>query len=238
MTTRLYWNDPYIKEFNAEIENIAANTVVLDQTAFYPGGGGQPNDLGTIEIGGKKFMVIGMVSDKDSIVHNLDGTPEAKKGDAVKGIINWDRRYVCMKYHTTLHIIDAIAEKKYGIKPTGNQIYVDRARIDFDMPEMDKKFAEKLTAEANEVIKRGYAVVAKDLPKAEALKIPDLVRTEPGRQLVSSMDHVRVIEIVGFDAQADGGTHVANTSEIGAIALTKLENKGSHNKRLEITISQ
>ena len=237
MTKKLYWTDQYMKEFSAKVERANGNEVVLDQTAFYPGGGGQPNDVGTIEINGATASVTALRSDGSDIIHILDKTLPAKPGDDVTGRINWDVRYAHMRYHTTLHIIDNIAERRHNGKPTGNQIYPDRARVDFDMPNLTKELAATIIGEANDVVGQSIEVRARELSREEALRVPDLVRTEPGRELVNKLDRVRVVEIVGFDTQSDGGTHVANTKEIGRISLSKFDNKGAHHKRIEITLS-
>ncbi len=235
MTERLYWNDPYMKEFEAEVEDVNENGVVLNRTAFYPTGGGQPNDTGTIECNGMLYNVIDVSKDGDTIFHKLDKIDGISKGSKVTGRINWERRYAHMRYHTALHIIDGVVYKKYKGGITGGQIYADRARMDFDMA-IDKETVEKIISEAQKVVDENHDVVAKILSKDEAKGIEGLSRTDPGTELLAKLDSIRVIDIVGFDMQLDGGTHVAKTKEVGKIVLAKYENKGSHNKRITITL--
>ncbi len=235
MTERLYWQDPYMKEFEAEVEDINENGVVLNRTAFYPTGGGQPNDTGTIECNGTVYNVVDVSKNGDIIMHKLDKTEGISKGNKIIGRINWERRYAHMKYHTALHIIDGVVYKKYKGGITGGQIYADRARMDFDMA-IDKETVEKIISEAQKVVDENHDVVAKVLSKEEAMNIEGLSRTDPGTELLAKLDSIRVIDIVGFDMQLDGGTHVSKTKEVGKIMLAKYENKGSHNKRITITL--
>ncbi len=238
MTEKLYWNDSYMKEFDAEVVSAEGSEVVLDKTAFYPTGGGQPNDTGILEINGKQYSIVDVKKDGDKIIHVASESVAASAGDKVKGKIDWQRRYMLMRYHTAIHLIDAVVEKYYksGML-TGGQIYVDRARVDFDMQDLNREKAEEIIGKANEVAKEGHDVVSREISASEASKVPRLARTEPGNELLQNLEKVRVVEIVGLDAQADGGTHVRNTKEIGTITLSNYENKGKHSKRVEIKLS-
>ncbi|MGC8699630.1 MAG: alanyl-tRNA editing protein AlaXM [Candidatus Micrarchaeia archaeon] len=237
MTEKLYWKDMYAKEFEAKVVSSKGNELILDRTLFYPTGGGQPNDTGKIIYNGAEYNVIDVRQDGD-IVHVLDKEINAKEGDTVKGIINWERRYKLMRYHTAIHLLDAVIEKNYSAGMlTGGQIYEDRARIDIDMPDLNREKAEQILEEANKVASEGHDVIARFIPKEEALKIERLARTETGKELIKNLDEVRVVEIKDLDMQADGGTHVKNTKEIGTIKLSKFENKGKHNKRVEIVLN-
>ncbi|EQD64470.1 Threonyl/alanyl tRNA synthetase SAD [mine drainage metagenome] len=152
--------------------------------------------------------------------------------------IDWNRRYSHMRYHTAIHIIDAVVHHsagKYGLI-TGSQIYQDRARVDFDFPEFSRELADKIIDDSNLVIAQKHPILIKEMTSEEALAIPDLARTEPGRELIRKLSMVRVIEIVGVDAQADGGTHVNNTAEVGKIHLSGIESKGRRNKRMNIVL--
>lgn len=237
MTEKLYWKDMYAKEFEAKVVSSKGNELILDRTLFYPTGGGQPNDTGKIIYNGAEYNVIDVRQDGD-IVHVLDKEINAKEGDTLKGIIDWERRYKLMRYHTAIHLLDAVIEKNYSAGMlTGGQIYEDRARIDIDMPDLNREKAEQILEEANKVASEGHDVIARFIPKEEALKIERLARTETGKELIKNLDEVRVVEIKDLDMQADGGTHVKNTKEIGTIKLSKFENKGKHNKRVEIVLN-
>lgn len=237
MTERLYLYDSYLKEIDAKVVSTSGNAIVLDKTIFYPGGGGQPYDTGSIEIMGKRYEIVEMRKNQE-IEHIASEDVQASAGSLAHCSINWQDRLIYMRYHTAIHIIDGVIERKYphGANSTGSQIFKDRARVDFDMPEMNRELAEKILEEANKVVEEGHRVIAKELSKEEALSIENLARTEPGRKLIESLDKIRVIEIEGLDMQMDGGTHVANTKEVGKISLLKFENKGSHNKRIEIKL--
>lgn len=238
MVERLYLNDARRKEFDASVTRVQNNMLFMDKTAFYPTGGGQPCDTGTVTVEGRTYKIIQVVNEGDDVIHMSDSSIIAHPGAAVHGAIDWERRYAHMRYHTALHIIDGIVAIRHSAPGviTGGQIYADRARMDFDLPTLNKELAEKIVEEANAVIAEGHDVVAKEISRDEALKVPALSRTEPGRELMQKLDRVRVIEIKGFDEQADGGTHVANTKEVGRIKLAAFDNKGAHRKRIEIVL--
>ena len=159
-------------------------------------------------------------------------------GDAVIGTVDWEKRYAYMKYHTSIHIFDGIVITQHANEglSTGSQIYSDRARIDFDMPELNKELAQKILDQTNRIIGEGRKIIVKEVGREEALQMPHLVRTEPGRELMKKLDTVRVVEIEGLDMQMDGGLHVLNSNEIGKLALSSFTNKGSHSKRVELKI--
>lgn len=243
MTQKLYWEDPYMKEFSATIASVRAaedgrTAVLMDRTAFYPTSGGQPNDIGTIECAGHAYAVSGVSKEGDDVLHLVDSAGGLKEGDSVSCRIDWDRRYGHMRHHTALHIIDGVVQKQHSGRITGGQIYVDRARMDFDVPGMDRAMAERIIASAQKIVDEDHRVVAKFLTKEEATAIPDLSRTDPGNDLLATLDSVRVIDIEGFDMQLDGGTHVASTGEVGKIALSEYKNNGAHNKRVYIALQR
>ncbi len=165
MTYRLFWEDPYMKEFYAKVLNIEGNKVILDQTCFYATSGGQPNDTGKIN----NINVIDVFYDQDeNIVHLLEKEPNFKVGDTVHGIIDWDRRYKIMRLHTAIHIISAVIVKNFGnINITGSQIYPDRARVDFNLEKLDENTAKFIEEKANEVVKMNLPVIAKIITKEE-----------------------------------------------------------------------
>jgi misacylated tRNA(Ala) deacylase len=238
MTEKLYLRDAYLREFDARVVRVSGNAVVLDRTAFYPEGGGQPNDKGTITINNSTYNVLGLEKDGDDIVHILDKETGVGAGSTAEGKIDWAHRYACMRYHTALHTIDGIIETVYKSGMiTGGQIYPDRARMDIDMPDLNKEKVAEILDRTNSVAREGHDVLIKEIGRADALAIPSLSRTEPGRRLLEKLESVRVVEIVGVDTQADGGTHVKNTNEIGTIALSSYENKGARRKRIEIVLT-
>lgn len=237
MTVKLYWKDSYMKEFDSKIERVEGNVVTLNETAFYPTGGGAPNDTGTLRIKGNEYTVFDVQKEGESISHILDRVAEAAPGDDVHGAIDWERRYAIMRYHTAIHLLDAVVERGYSSsKITGGQIFPERARVDLDMPELNRDVAQKIIDEANKMVQEGRKVLAREISREEALKMPNLARTEPGRMMIMGMKTVRLIEIDGLDVQMDGGPHVSNTSEIGRIALNAYENKGAHRKRIDVVL--
>lgn len=235
-TEKIYWEDPYTREFTAKVTGTDGNSVSLDRTAFYPTGGGQPNDTGTISSNGTVYQVADVRKEGDVIRHTIGGGRAPPVGSEVSCRIDWPRRYAHMRYHTALHILDGVVQKQYKGRITGGQIYADRARMDFDVPGMDREMVLRIIADAQKVIDEDHRVSARFLTKEEADAIPDIARTEPGAGMMASMERVRVIDIEGFDVQMDGGTHVATTREIGRMSLKEYKNNGAHNKRVYIVL--
>lgn len=236
MTRKLYWEDPYIKEFDAAAKKIEGVRLILDQTAFYPTSGGQLNDTGKMIAGGSEYDVIDVKEENGEVVHMLDREFGPGLDSPVRGVINWKRRYSLMRYHTALHVVCAVVEGRYNGGWKGGMIYVDKAHVDFDLPVLDKVLAAKIINDANSVIGEGHRVYSRFITQQEALANPSLAKTEPGRELIKKLETVRVVEIENFDIQMDGGTHVLNTKEIGKLKLAGFDNKGSHRKRVEIVI--
>ncbi|MCL4362705.1 MAG: alanyl-tRNA editing protein [Candidatus Parvarchaeota archaeon] len=237
MTEKLYLKDSYLRETNAKITNINGSEITVDTDIFYPSGGGQPADSGKVLHKENEYTVNEIKKDGEDIVLLLDKAIDANKGDEIKEIIDWSKRYAHMKLHTAIHIIDGVLERDYNSSLiTGNQIYDDRARIDISMDGLTKELASGIIEKANSVISEGHEVNVKFLTKEEAAN-KNLVRTQPGRELMSKLDIIRVIEIAGLDEQMDGGTHVKNTKEVGHITLESFENKGKQNKRLYIKLN-
>lgn len=237
MTEKLYLSDSYLKELTAKVTAIDGNSIKLDKTIFYPAGGGQPSDYGTIEVEGKNYNVTDVKKEGDDVVHVVSEQPSFSVGSEAKCVIDWKRRYSLMRYHTAVHIIDGIIEKRHNNGTiTGGQLYVDRAHFDLDLQSLNREMAQQIIVESQQVIDEGHEIKPKMLKKEEALKIDKLVRTAPGEELLKNMENVRLLEIIGFDIQMDGGTHVANTKEVGKLILSKFENKGSHRKRIEIKL--
>ncbi len=237
MTLQLYWQDAYLKEFDSNVERVEGNKIVLSETAFYPTSGGAPNDTGRLVVNGKELRVVDVKKEGGEIIHIVDSEAGARAGDTAHGVIDWDRRYHVMRYHTALHLLDAVVERNHpGCRITGGQIFVDRARMDLDFPELNRELAQRIIDETNAVAREGHRVIAREISRAEALKMPNLARTEPGRLMIMRMDSIRLIEIEGLDVQMDGGVHVANTTEIGRILFNAYENKGTHRRRMDVVL--
>jgi misacylated tRNA(Ala) deacylase len=226
MTKKLYWDQPYAKEFSAKVESIDGNIVVLDQTLFYPRGGGVACDIGTIN----SIPVTETTKNAEAILHTLTSPANFAVGDTVNGVINWDRRYRLMRMHTAGHLLSSIFYSKANCRITGNQIETDKSRMDFNLDAFDRSLIEGFVAEANRLIVKDAPVKTYFMPREDALKLPEMVKlaeaSPPGEA------QLRIVEIEGIDKQADGGQHVARLKELGTIRLVKLENKGKSNRRL------
>lgn len=237
-TELLYLNDSYLRRFDATVVRADPRGIVLDRTAFYPGGGGQPPDSGYLIAGGERLPVEGASMDGDEVLHAVRG-PAPPAGARVVGELDWGRRYAHMRLHTAIHLLDALLVRSGAEgQITGSQIYDDRARVDFDWPGFSREALQRLVDEANSEIGRGRRVLVRYLTGEEARAIPNIARTAPGRELLGRLEVVRVVEIEGLDAQMDGGTHVSDIREIGRIAVTRVENKGRRNKRVEFTLGR
>jgi misacylated tRNA(Ala) deacylase len=230
----LYYDDAYRREFEATVVAVEDDGVVLDQTAFYPGGGGQPHDVGTLRWDGGEARVTAMRRAGEHLVHVLAGDRPAV-GARVRGAIDWERRYRLMRYHTALHVLCGTIWREFGAQVTGCQMYPDRARMDFELADLSPERVRFIEERANAHAQAGLPVRSRLLPRAEAFQIPDLIRTKVNL-LPEAIQEVRVVEIEGLDLQADGGTHVANTAEVGRLRITKTENKGKAFKRIEIVL--
>jgi misacylated tRNA(Ala) deacylase len=236
-TKLLYHTNSFTYECTATVVAVEGDDIALDATVFYPGGGGQMADRGTITWDGQDYpaSVIAVHKRKDVVWHTLD-YPVPAVGTEIVGTIDWDFRYQMMRTHTALHILCGIIWKEFGIQVTGGQMYPDRARMDFAMENLDKQRISDIEEKVNEAIEADYPIRVYSLPREKAFAIPDLIRTKINL-LSPELEEVRIVEIVGLDLQADGGTHVNHTREVGGIHITKTENKGKINKRLEIVLS-
>lgn len=236
MTELLYLKDSYIRDFEAKVVGVRDYGVILDRTAFYPGGGGQPPDKGVLIKAGQEYGIVSFKREGDDIIHVLDREPPDLESK-VRGIIDWELRYGHMRHHTAVHIIAAAAYRLFGSLVTGSQIYHDRARVDLDIDELGPDKVKILEQEANKATSSSLKVSYKFVSRDHALSIPGVVKTK-GVTVPEDVSIVRLVEIEGFDVQADGGTHVANTKEIGTIKIVKTLSKGKHNKRLEIVLKR
>jgi len=235
-TELLYGLDSYRREFDATVVDVTPEgAVVLDRTAFYPTGGGQPHDLGRLTWDGATAAVVEVRKTASAVLHRLEGAAPPALGTRVHGEIDWDRRYALMRTHTALHSMSGVIYQLYGATVTGGQMYPDRARMDFEMPDLSPERLRTIEARTNELLAEGHPVTVSILPRATAFQIPDLIRTRVNL-LPEGIDQIRVVNIEGVDQQADGGTHVANTREVGRVRITRSENKGKGNKRVEIVL--
>jgi misacylated tRNA(Ala) deacylase len=234
-TELLYATDAYLRSFDASVQEVTPEGgVVLDRTAFYPTGGGQPHDLGTLTWEGGSAVVLEVRKSGPHVVHRVEGEPPPA-GTQVRGEIDWQRRYALMRHHTALHSMSGVIYQLYGATVTGGQMYPDRARMDFLLPDLSQERLQRIESRTNELLAQERPVSIRFLPRDEAFQIPDLIRTRVNL-LPEGIDIIRVVDIEGIDQQADGGTHVHNTREVGRVKIAGSENKGKGNKRLEIVL--
>ncbi len=229
MTDLLYLSDCYLKEFDAVITAANGKEIELDRTAFYPNSGGQPEDTGLISAGSDDYIVSSVVKDKGRIIHVVD-KEGLKVGEKVHAQIDWVRRYVYMRYHTSAHVLTGVIHKETGAIITGNQIREDGARIDFNLESFNKDLVKDFEKKANEALTLNYPVSISFISREEAMKIPNITKLAMG--LPESIKQVRLVSIKGFGQEACGGTHLANTKEAGQIEIYALENKGKSNRRI------
>ena len=235
MTEAIYHDDAYVKGFEARVLEASEEGVRLDRTAFFPGGGGQPHDTGALRWEGGSARVTAIKRGPDGPIHVLDGEARPPAGAPVQGEVDWERRHALMRAHTALHILCGVIWRDYGAAVTGGSMDVGQARMDFELERMSADFASEVEAKVNAEIAAARPVQARVLPREEAFRIPDLIRTKINL-LPPQIQDVRIVEIVGLDLQADGGTHVANTRHVGFVRVVGHESKGRINKRLRIAI--
>jgi misacylated tRNA(Ala) deacylase len=234
-TELLYATDAYLRAFDARVQEVTPDGgVILDRTALYPTGGGQPHDLGTLSWPGGTASVVEVRKDGSRVVHRIEGDVPPVGTDA-HGEIDWDRRYALMRHHTALHSMSGVIFQLYGATVTGGQMYPDRARMDFLLPDLSQERLQLIEERTNTLLAEAHPVSIRFYSRAEALEIPDLIRTRVNL-IPDSVLEIRVVNIEGIDQQADGGTHVANTREVGQVHIRGSENKGKGNKRLEIVL--
>jgi misacylated tRNA(Ala) deacylase len=234
MTELLYPTDSYLQTFDAMVIEQVEGGVVLDQTAFYPGGGGQPNDVGTLSAAGRSWPVTGLKRVDGKLVHLIDDDLPAE-GLALTGELDWDRRYKLMRTHTAMHILCGVIFRDYGASVTGGNMDPLVGRMDFEFETMRQELVAEIEKAVNVEVAAARPVLVQILPRDAAFAIPDLIRTKINL-LPEGISEVRTVEIVGLDLQADGGTHVANTHEVGRIRVTDYKSKGKINKRIYVEI--
>jgi len=234
VTARLYLDDAYLREFDAEVAASDGGWCTLTRTAFFPGGGGQPPDRGALAAADETLPVTAVREDDAGRISHEVGR-DLEPGTRVRGSLDWPYRYALMRHHGLLHVVNAVAREAFSGMITGVQIGPDRSRIDFRLPEFSRERLPDLEARVNAVLARGLRVGASTISEDEFRARPELVRTlEVLPPVVDG--RVRVVEMEGFDAQACGGTHVHSTAEIGRARIVKFDNKGKDNKRLYWTL--
>jgi misacylated tRNA(Ala) deacylase len=235
-THGLYAEDAYLREFDAVVLAVDADgrRVALDRTAFFPGGGGQPHDLGTLAA----LPVESVARDGELIWHVLGGDGLLPSTcDAVEGQLDWDRRHALMRTHTALHVLSAVIWRDHQAKVTGASMEPLRGRMDFELEGLSAELVREIEARVNEEVAADRPVRVDFLPREEADRRPELIRTKVSL-LPAAITVVRTVEIEGLDLQADGGTHVSRTGEIGTVAIPEYKSKGRLNKRLQLALSE
>ena len=238
MTTLLYQTDSYQKYFDARVlsHDPEAHAVILDQTAFYPGGGGQPADSGYLSHNESRYKISRAKKAGEHVLHLVEGgLPLPEIGSIVQGEIDWERRYQLMRTHTAMHILCGAIFRDYGALVTGGDMDPLAGRMDFEFETMHKELVAEIEQSINREVARALPVEVKILAREIAFQIPDLIRTKINL-LPEGIQQVRVVEIVGLDLQADGGTHVHNTSEVGNIRVVDYKSKGKINKRIYLEL--
>jgi misacylated tRNA(Ala) deacylase len=226
----LYLHDAYAREFDARVVAVEGNAVALDQTLFYPTGGGQPHDTGNL--GGA--IVTDVRKDGSLVWHELDGSAPALE-QTVHGSIDWERRHQLMRTHTALHVLCGVIWNRWGVPVTGGNMEPLKARMDFAFDPLPEGFGPEIEALVNAELLADRAIQVAFLPYAAAQADPELIRTKVN-MIPASVREIRIVDIIGLDKQADGGTHVRTTGEVGRILVEKTESKGKGNKRLRVAI--
>jgi len=235
-TERLDLADATLREWDATV--LAADPdegIVLDRSAFYPGGGGQPPDHGVLLWGGVQTRILGVRRGDDPRLIPADGDPVPPAGTAVRGAIEDDRRTALMRTHSGLHLLAGVVFRDFGALVTGGNMEPLTARMDFDLPDIPSDFKDRIAAACAAEVAADRAIRVENLPREEAFAIADIIRTATNL-LPPDLEVVRIVDIVGLDVQADGGTHVASTRQIGDIEVVKVENKGKANRRLRVRL--
>lgn len=236
-TTRLELADATVREWTAIVLDATPAGVVLDTSAFYPGGGGQPPDAGVLLWGGVQSRVVGVRRGDDIVLQLADGDPVPPVGTAVRGAVEDARRSALMRAHSALHLLSGVVYRDFGALVTGGNMEPGTARMDFNLPEIPADFRDRVAAACAVEVAADRRIEVSVLPRDAALAIPDIIRTATDL-LPPGLTEVRIVDIVGLDTQADGGTHVASTRQIGGIDIVKVENKGKANRRLRVRLTE
>lgn len=233
MTELLFLRDAYLRECSATVVDVRDGAVVLDRTVFYYTGGGQPHDTGLID----GQLVVDVRKDGDDVLHFLiEGSSFPEVGATVTCSIDWDRRFRLMRTHTAMHVLCGVIWNEWKVPVTGGNMEPLSARMDFELPEVPEGFAQRVEALVNEAVAADHPIEVSFLPRDTAVEDEDLIRTKVSL-IPASVREIRVVDIVGLDRQADGGTHVASTRDVGTVRVVKMENKGKGFRRLRVEIS-
>ncbi len=236
-TDLLFLRDAYLRECDARVVAVEDDGVILDRTVFYPTGGGQPHDTGELGWDGGRARVVEVRKQGPDVRHRLEpDDPMPAVGATVSCVLDWERRHQLMRTHTALHILCGVIWNEWGTAVTGGNMEPLRARMDFEFDPLPEGFADRVTELVNAEIAAARPVEISFWPRNEALADDDLIRTKVNL-IPESVSTIRVVDIVGLDKQADGGTHVADTSEVGRFEITKTESKGKGNKRVRMQLS-
>ena len=237
MTDRIYSTQAYERAMDAAVLEVDVDDgrVLLDRTVFYPGGGGQPHDTGALWIGDDRLEVVRVTQDGAGVWHWVDGSLPGR-GTTLSGAVDWDRRYALMRTHTAMHALCGVVWGRYESPVTGGNMQPGEGRLDFDLPQWDPEDKGSLEADLNQQLAAALPVEVSFLPREEADQDPSLIRTKVNL-LPAALREVRVIDIVGLDRQADGGTHVASTTEVGGVTVVKVESKGKGFRRIRLRLS-
>jgi misacylated tRNA(Ala) deacylase len=234
-THRLELDDQTLREWSATVLDASDDGIVLDRSAFYPGGGGQPPDHGVLLWNGVQTRIVGARKGDDLYLVPADDDPLPTPGTSVQGALDDDRRTALMRTHSALHLLAGVVFREYGCLVTGGNMEPLEGRMDFNLPDVPEGFKERVAEACTAEITADRRIDVKVLPRDEAFAIPDIIRTATNL-LPPDLTEVRIVDIVGLDTQADGGTHVASTKQIGAIDVVKVENKGKGFRRLRIKL--
>ncbi|HTW21254.1 MAG TPA: alanyl-tRNA editing protein [Mycobacteriales bacterium] len=239
MTThRLELADSTLRDWEATVLSVGDDGIVLDRSAFYPGGGGQPPDTGVLLWGGVQTRIVGARKGHDDVyLIPAEGDPVPTAGTAVRGALDDERRSALMRTHSGLHLLSGVVYRDFGALVTGGNMEPLEARMDFNLPEVPEGFRDAVAAACAAEIAADRRIDVKVLPRDEAFAIPDIIRTATNL-LPPDLTEVRIVDIVGLDTQADGGTHVASTKQIGGMEIVKIENKGKGFRRLRVRLPQ
>jgi misacylated tRNA(Ala) deacylase len=233
MTTELiFLRDAYLQECNAVVQEVRDNAVVLDQTIFYYTSGGQPHDLGVID--GQLVTEVRKV-DGDVLHFLVEGSTMPAVGATVHCVLDWERRHRLMRTHTAMHVLCGVIWNEWKVPVTGGNMEPLTARMDFELPDVPEGFVDKVEKLVNDAIAHNHPIEVSFLPRDTAVVDEDLIRTKVSL-IPDSVPEIRVVDIVGLDKQADGGTHVASTQEVGVVRVVKMENKGKGFRRIRVSI--
>lgn len=237
-TEELAPRDSYLSTAEGNVLEVAEGGIFLDRTVFYARGGGQPGDVGTISWDGGSVQVVDTMRKEGKPFHMVaEGSTSPDPGTPIEGTIDWERRYLTMRTHTALHALSGVVFRDYGAKVTGGNMTPGEARMDFELEGISQEFGQQIERILNEELVKGYPTEIITMAREIALQDPDLIRTKVNL-IPDFIEEIRVVDIKGLDRQADGGTHVNSTLEVGRIEVVKTESKGKANKRMRIRVTE